>query len=71
MPHRSSNTTHEKRVTASTTPVPPFTLFALEALPNLKATNSINVKGGTMLAEAGGAKELLTFSCFGPNDVSF
>jgi ribosomal protein L11 methyltransferase len=34
------------------TPVPLFTLFALKALLNLEATNSNNVKGGTMLAEA-------------------
>jgi hypothetical protein len=37
------------------TPVPLFTLFALKALLNLEATNSNNVKGGTILADARGA----------------
>ena len=41
---------------ASTTPVPLFTLFALKALLDLEAMISNNVKGGTMLAEAGRAK---------------
>ena len=40
------------------TPVPLFTLFALEALLDLKATISNNVKGGTILGDAGGAMEL-------------
>jgi hypothetical protein len=40
------------RLAASTTPVPPFTLFALKALHKWQATNSNNVKGGTTLAEA-------------------
>ena len=41
---------------ASTTPVPLFTLFALKALLDLEAMISNNVKGGTMLAEAGRTK---------------
>jgi hypothetical protein len=42
-------------IEASTTQVPPFTLFAPKAFLNWEATNSNNVKGGTMLAEAGSA----------------
>jgi hypothetical protein len=41
------------------TPVPLFTLFALKALLSCEATNSNNVKGGTFLAEAGGAMKHL------------
>ena len=39
------------------TPVPLLTLFALKALLDLGALNSNNVRGGTCLAEAGGAKK--------------
>ena len=52
--HRRPN---EERFTDETTPVPLLTLFALEALLNLEAPNSNNVRGGTYLAEAGGAKK--------------
>ena len=52
--HRRPN---EERFTAETTPVPLLTLFALEALLNLEAPNSNNVRGGTYLDEAGGAKK--------------
>ena len=34
------------------TPVPLFTLFALKAFSIREATNSNNVKGGTLLAKA-------------------
>jgi hypothetical protein len=56
-------TAHEQRQPASTTLVPLFTLFALKALLlkallDWEATNSNNVKGGTFLAEARGAKKL-------------
>jgi len=37
--------------------VPLLTLFALKALLDLQALNSNNVRGGTYLAEAGGAKK--------------
>jgi hypothetical protein len=43
------------RVAASTTQVPLFALFTLYALPNPDAIKSNNAKGGTKLAEAGGA----------------
>ena len=52
--HRRRN---EERFAAETTPVPLLTLFALEALLDLEALNSNNVRGGTCLAEAGGAKK--------------
>jgi len=48
---------NEERFAAETTPVPLLTLFALEALLNLEALNSNNVRGGTCLAKAGGAKK--------------
>ena len=51
--HRPRN---EERFAAETTPVPLLTLFALKAL-FFKALNSNNVRGGTCLAEAGGAKK--------------
>ena len=38
------------------TPVPLLTLFALKALLYLEVLNSNNVRSGTRLAEAGGAK---------------
>lgn len=41
-----------KLVATSATPVPLFTLFALRTLLDWEAMNSINVKGGTMHAEA-------------------
>ena len=37
--------------------MPLLTLFALKALLDLWALNSNNVRGGTCLAEAGGAKK--------------
>ena len=37
--------------------MPLLTLFALEALLDLEALNSNNVRGGTCLAKAGGAKK--------------
>ena len=37
--------------------MPLLTLFALKALRDLEALNSNNVRGGTCLAEAGGAKK--------------
>jgi hypothetical protein len=49
---------YEARVSASTTPVPLFTLFALKTVLYLKAMNSNNVKGGTMLAKARSAQPL-------------
>ena len=42
---------------SKTTPVPLLTLFALRALLDLKALNSKNVRGGTCLSEADGAKK--------------
>jgi hypothetical protein len=39
------------------TPVPLLRLFALKALLDLETLNSKNVRGGTCLAEAGGAKK--------------
>ncbi len=42
----------------STTQVPLFALFALEALPIRTVTNSNNAKGGTLHADAGGAVPL-------------
>jgi hypothetical protein len=48
--------TREKRLASSATQVPLFTLFAQTAQPVLKATNSNNVEGGTLPAEAGRAK---------------
>jgi hypothetical protein len=38
--------------------MPLFTLLALGALLDWEATNSNNVKGGTLHAEAGSAKKL-------------
>ena len=52
--HRRRN---EERFAAETTPVPLLTLFALKALLDLEALNSNNVRGGTCLAEVGGAKK--------------
>ena len=46
----------EERFAAETTPVPLLTLFALKALFDLEALNSNNVRGGTCLAQVGGAK---------------
>jgi len=40
------------RIAASTTQVPLFALFALEALPKWDATNPNNAKGGTTHTEA-------------------
>jgi hypothetical protein len=48
---------YEERFAAETTPVPLLTLFALKALLDLEALNSNNVRGGTGVAEAGGAKK--------------
>ena len=47
----------EERFAAETTPVPLLTLFALKALLDFQALNSNNVRGGTCLSEAGGAKK--------------
>jgi len=47
-----------RRVAASATPVPLFTLFALRTLLDWEATISNNVKGGTMHADAGGAMRI-------------
>ena len=49
---------NEERFAAETTPVPLLTLFALKASLDLEALNSNNVRGGTCLAEAGGAKKI-------------
>ena len=48
---------YEERSKAETTPVPLLTLFALNALLDSEALNSNNVRGGTCLAESGGAKK--------------
>ena len=48
---------NEERFAAETKPVPPLTLFALKALLDLEALNSNNVRGGTCLAKAGGARK--------------
>ena len=47
----------EERFATETISVPLLTLFALKALLDLEALNSNNVRGGTCLAEAGGAKK--------------
>jgi hypothetical protein len=46
---------HQKGYAVSTTQVPLFTLFALNASLDFEAPTSNNVKGGTMHAEAGSA----------------
>jgi hypothetical protein len=49
---------NEECFAAETTPVPLLTLSALKALLDLQALNSINVRGGTCHAEAGGTKKI-------------
>ncbi len=51
--HEALTHRRETRVEASTTPVPPFALFARRALTDCCDLESNNAKGGTLHAEAG------------------